>query len=165
MGISSHHLEGQSGQLGIYSDQCRRQRGLRFYQNQEQDGKIRSYINYESGPNGRVTSVTDDSNPANTLLTFTYSNGYLSQVTDAYGRKVTYSYLTGKFGGDQQSEDRTCLHTVSQVTETATSNPPARVTYGYDRFAGNAHWHPATSPNGVKHGWHPLPTPKDLGLE
>jgi YD repeat-containing protein len=81
------------------------------------------------GVGGRVSSVTDDSTPANTLLTFYYTgdtiNDYLTHIIDAYGRKVTYT-----FGTDAGA---TCLQSVSQIVpSSATGTAPVRVTYDYD---------------------------------
>jgi len=81
------------------------------------------------GIGGRVSSVTDDSTPANTLLTFYYTGNtiddHLDYITDAYGRKVTYT-----FGTDAGT---TCLLSVSQILPSSFAGTvPARVTYDYD---------------------------------
>jgi YD repeat-containing protein len=91
--------------------------------------KVGKSILINRGIGGRVSSVTDDSTPANTLLTFYYTgdtvNDYLDHITDAYGRKATYT-----FGTDAGT---TCLLSVSQIVSSSTTGTaPTRVTYDYD---------------------------------
>lgn len=93
-------------------------------------------INRTASPDFLLTTVTDDAATPNTLLTFDYDeNDRLESVTDAYDRKVTYTFETDYFGGTEQI---TCLTAVSQIASTGTTNPPARATYDYDVFDGYA---------------------------
>ena len=66
-------------------------------------------INRDQSNGYRVATVSDDATPtANTLLSFSYnSGGYLQSVTDAYQRKVIYTY--------GPSAGATCLIAVSQI--------------------------------------------------
>lgn len=93
-------------------------------------------INRTASPDFLLTTVTDDAATPNTLLTFDYDeNDRLESVTDAYDRKVTYTFETDYFGGTEQI---TCLTAVSQIASTDATNPPARATYDYDVFDGYA---------------------------
>lgn len=85
----------------------------------------------DSGNDYRVTSVTDDSGTPNTLMTFTYSGNYLSSVTDAYSRKVVYTF--GSAAGT------TCLLTVSQIAASSEGSPAASEQYGYTSISSQPH--------------------------
>ncbi|MCE5324308.1 hypothetical protein LLG46_13490 [bacterium] len=87
-------------------------------------------INRDSNNNYQVTSIVDDSTPANSLLSFVYTNGYLTSVTDAYNRKVIYSYGS--------SAGTTCLLSTSQIGNVSDSAIPARWTYGYTAYVDPA---------------------------
>ncbi len=81
-----------------------------------------AYVNVvrDSSNGYRITSVTDNASPANTLLTFSYgAGGMLSSISDAYGRKVVYSFA----GGD--------LASVSQIVYVGDGSFSARETYDY----------------------------------
>ena len=82
------------------------------------------YVSLLRNGSGAVAAVTDDSTPANILLTLNYSGGRLASVIDAYGRKVTYT-----FG---QTAGSTCLLSTSQLVASQVANPPARETYEYE---------------------------------
>jgi YD repeat-containing protein len=85
----------------------------------------------DSGNGYRVTSVTDDSNPANTLLTFSYNGSCLSSATDIYGRKVAYTFGT--------AAGSTCLLSVSLISPSSEASPPAHWTYGYTAVSSQPH--------------------------
>ncbi len=87
----------------------------------------------------RVSTVTDDSASPNTLLTFNYSGGYLSSITDAYGRCVSYAF--GSAAGT------TCLTTVSQISPSGSGAQPALETYGYTSINGQPHITSITTPS------------------
>ena len=79
----------------------------------------------------RLSSVTDDSTPANELLSFHYDGNNLSYVSDAYGRKVTYT-----FGS---SAGATCLLSISQIAPLSAGSPSPLEQYGYTSIQNNPH--------------------------
>lgn len=80
----------------------------------------------DSQNNNRITAIQDDQSTPIVLLSFSYQNGYLSSLTDCYGRKVSYGY--GNTSG------MACLTSVSQISDSI--GAPARSTYGY-QVVGN----------------------------
>jgi RHS repeat-associated protein len=90
-------------------------------------------INRSAANGNRIGTVTDDSAPVNTLLSFTYnSNGYLSRVTEysdpANPRQIAYTF--------SQAAGTTCLTAVSQI---ANSGDPfaTQWAYGYTAINGS----------------------------
>jgi YD repeat-containing protein len=78
----------------------------------------------------RLQKVQDVSSGL-TLLTFAYnSSGYLSSVTDAYGRQISYTFATPPSGNPSGVQ----LAQVSQIVAAGTSNPPMRSSYDYTGY-------------------------------
>lgn len=75
----------------------------------------------DSQNGNRITTIQDDQASPVTLLSFSYEDGYLSLLTDCFGRKVSYGYQT--------NNGVTCLTSVSQLSTAGSA--PARSTYGY----------------------------------
>lgn len=96
-------------------------------------------INRDANNGNRLLSVTDDSSPANELLTFHYSGNSLSYVSDAYGRRVSYT-----FGSDAGT---TCLLSVSQIAPAGSGSSTPFETYGYRAIAGHPHMISISSPS------------------
>lgn len=78
----------------------------------------------------KLTSIADGST-STALLTLAYdTNGNLSSATDAYSRKVIYTF------GPVTNINNPCLLSVSQVGDAATAQLPSHETYGYQSFYG-----------------------------
>ncbi len=74
----------------------------------------------------RLQNVKDVAS-GTTLLTLAYNaSQYLSSVTDAYGRKIVYTFATPASG-----YSGTELTQVSQIAASGNAAPPMRTTYGY----------------------------------
>ena len=84
----------------------------------------------DSSKGYRVKTIEDDSSPVNNLLTFAYSGDHLASITDAYGRKVAYTFGT--------AAGATCLLSFSGVVPSQTASPAARTTYGYTAIGNPA---------------------------
>lgn len=100
--------------------------------------RVAHYVSIERDAQNdyRVDYVEDDASPATVLLDLDYESGTnrLSSVTDAYDRKIVYSF--GSSAGE------TCLLTVSQIGPESGGTPPARYTYDYTAVGSpNAHPH------------------------
>jgi len=82
------------------------------------------YVDVHWDAQRRLQAVINDR--GTTLLSCAYGgNGLLATISDAYGRKIVYTYTT------PTGIASPCLHTVSQIADVTTPNPPMRYTFGY----------------------------------